>query len=58
MTPQHEDETTAGQRDAAEGSTAGGERDHAHASAPPGNPETDQEAVDKGEEQIGRVVGR
>jgi hypothetical protein len=32
--------------------------DAAWDSAPRGNPETDDEAVDKGEENLGRVVGR
>ena len=32
--------------------------DQAHRTAPPGNPDTDREAVEKGEENIGRVAGR
>jgi hypothetical protein len=34
------------------------ERGPAGATAPPGNPETDEAAVEKGEEQLGRIAGR
>lgn len=56
MTPEHEDDIAQTERDG-EGPSAGGD-DPAHNAAPPGNPETDSDAVEKGEEQIGRVVGR
>ena len=32
--------------------------DQARRTAPPGNPATDQEAVDKGEDNLDRVAGR
>jgi hypothetical protein len=32
--------------------------DQAHRTAPPGNPETDRDAVEKGEENLDRVAGR
>ena len=32
--------------------------DQAQRTAPPGNPATDQDAVDKGEDNLGRVAGR
>jgi hypothetical protein len=46
-------------RDERRGATHAGGRadDPAHHTAPPGNPETDPEAVEKGEETLGRVVG-
>jgi hypothetical protein len=56
MTPEHEDDIAQDERDR-EGLPSG-EYDPAHNAAPPGNPETDGDAVEKGEEQIGRVVGR
>ena len=36
----------------------GGADDQAHRTVPPGNPEPDREAVEKGEENIERVTGR
>lgn len=32
--------------------------DPEHNTTPPGNPETDEEAVEKGEENLGRIAGR
>lgn len=58
MTPEHEQDIAQEERDAEERSRAHGEHDPVRSPAPPGNPETDEEAVEKGEEQIGRVVGR
>lgn len=56
MTPKHEDDIAQDERD--EEGTPSAENDPAHNAAPPGNPETDSEAVEKGEEQIGKIVGR
>ena len=58
MTPRHEDDIAQEERDseASAGTHAGG--DEAHRTSPPGNPATDEEAVDKGEENLGRITGR
>jgi hypothetical protein len=58
-TTEHDAEITHKQRTRDEGAPGtdparGPEPD----SAPRGNPETDDEAVDKGEQNLGRVVGR
>lgn len=50
--PRHEEDSAGADHDATE------QTDPTQNPAPPGNPETDQEAVDKGEEQIGKIVGR
>ena len=44
----------------ATGGTAAGEPEHdpTQHPAPPGNPPTDQDAVEKGEENLGRITGR
>ena len=56
------DETTqqeAGAARAEEGrAPADAEHDPIQHPAPPSNPETDQEAVEKGEENLGRITGR
>jgi hypothetical protein len=58
MTPDHEGEIVQEERDAEERAPHGDDNDPIRDPAPPGNPDTDREAVEKGEEQIGRVVGR
>ncbi len=58
MTPRQEQDIAQEERDTEERSGAGPEHDPTRDPKPPGNPETDEEAVEKGEEQIGRVVGR
>ena len=52
---QHEDPSD--HESAAESSPAD-YADPGHRTAPPGNPDADQDAVEKGEENIGRVTGR
>ncbi|HLL85859.1 MAG TPA: hypothetical protein VK387_00945 [Thermoleophilaceae bacterium] len=49
----HEDRAGADEQDA---HPAG--EDQAHRTAPPGNPEADEDAVEKGEDNIGRITGR
>ena len=56
-TPQGEGDRAQDEQ-AVHASGAAGPDDQAHRTAPPGNPETDREAVEKGEENIGRVAGR
>lgn len=58
MTPEHEQDIAQEERDAEERARPRGEHDPTQDPAPPGNPETDETAVEKGEEQIGKVVGR
>lgn len=57
MTPKHEDDIAQEERD-----TEGGERpsagDPEHNTTPPGNPQTDDDAVAKAEDSLGRVSGR
>lgn len=57
MTPQHEEdiaqEERAGDRPEQEANLNVSEQ-----TAPPGNPETDDQAVERGEDNLGRVVGR
>ena len=49
----------AGAADAGEGSAPGeAGHDPTQDPAPPGNPPTDEEAVQKGEENLGRITGR
>ncbi len=57
MTPEHEQDIAQEERDADEAGrrNAG---DPEHNTTPPGNPETDQEAVEKGEDNLGRIAGR
>ena len=57
MTPEHEDDIVQDERDAEEnGRPSAG--DPEHNTTPPGNPETDDDAVAKGEDNIGRIAGR
>ena len=56
--PEHERDIAQDERDREERSPRGDEHDPTQHPAPPGNPEPDDDAVAKGEEQIGRVVGR
>jgi hypothetical protein len=58
MIPEHENDSAQDERDAEQSPPRGDEHDPTRHPAPPGNPEADDEAVEKGEEQIGRVVGR
>ncbi len=51
VTPQHE-EDIAQDGDRPE---SGADEDVSQQTAPPGNPETDDQAVEKGEENLGRV---
>lgn len=57
MTPQHEEdiaqEERAGDRPEPEAKSNVSEQ-----TTPPGNPETDDQAVERGEDNLGRVVGR
>ncbi len=57
MTPQHEEEIAQDERDGVR-SEPGADQDVSQQTAPPGNPETDDQAVEKGEDNLGRVVGR
>ena len=56
-TPEDEEDPAQNERGATggEGPSAG---DPEHNTTPPGNPETDDEAVARGEENIGRIAGR
>ena len=54
MTPQHEEAIVQDERD--EGGPETGEGDDVfRQTSPPGNPETDDAAVEKGEDNLGRV---
>ena len=57
-TDQRDAEGAPRQEGAREAPAAVGEDDQAHRTSPPGNPEADRDAVEKGEENIGRVTGR
>lgn len=57
MTPQHEEDIAQDERDEGRVEPAASE-DVSEQTSPPGNPETDDEAVEKGEDNLGRVVGR
>ena len=56
-TPEHEGDMAQNERHAEERrrQNAG---DPDHNTTPPGNPETDDEAVEKGEDNLGRIAGR
>jgi hypothetical protein len=54
----HDEEDIAQRERNGETAATSGEHDRAQAATPPGNPEPDAEAVDKGRENLGRVVGR
>ncbi len=54
MTPQHEEDIAQDERPEAR-SESGADEDVSQQTAPPGNPETDDQAVEKGEENLGRV---
>jgi hypothetical protein len=57
MTPQQEEDIAQDERD--EGRPEGGaDEDVSRQTSPPGNPETDDAAVEKGEDNLGRIVGR
>ena len=57
MTPQHEEDIAQDERDERRPEAAAGD-DVSEQTSPPGNPETDDVAVEKGEDTLGRVVGR
>jgi hypothetical protein len=57
MTPQHEEDIAQGDRDEERPESEAGE-DVSQQTSPPGNPETDDAAVEKGEDNLSRVVGR
>jgi hypothetical protein len=57
MTPEHEQDIAQDERDAEETGRANA-GDPEHNSTPPGNPETDDGAVEKGEDNLGRIAGR
>ena len=58
MTEHDADPADKGDAQDERGTDEGAAQAHAPHSAPRGNPETDDEAVDKGEQNLGRVVGR
>ena len=60
MTPQHEEDIAHAERDAEESAQprGGGDPDTADRVTPPGNPETDDDVVEKGQDDLDRVVGR
>ncbi len=54
MTPEHEEDIAQDERD--EGRPESGAGDEvSRQTSPPGNPETDDAAVEKGEDNLGRV---
>jgi hypothetical protein len=58
-TPPEQDRHSASPRSDEEARRPGaGEHDPTQHPSPPGNPETDDEAVAKGEENLGRITGR
>ena len=57
INPQHEDDIAQDERDERRPGAAAGD-DVSEQTSPPGNPETDDAAVEKGEDNLGRVVGR
>lgn len=57
MTPQHEEDIAQDERDQGGSESAAGE-EVSRQTSPPGNPETDDAAVEKGEDNLGRIVGR
>ena len=57
MTPQHEEDIAQAER-AGDRSEPAADLDVAQKTGPPGNPETDDQAVEQGEDNLGRVVGR
>jgi len=57
MTPDHEEGIAQNERDAEE-SVRPNAGDPKHNTTPPGNPDTDHEAVEKGQENLGRIAGR
>ncbi len=57
MTPQHEEDIARDERDEGRSESAADE-EVSRQTSPPGNPETDDAAVEKGEDDLGRVVGR
>lgn len=57
MIPQHEEGIAQDQRGGVR-SEPGADHDVSQQTAPPGNSETDDQAVEKGEDNLGRVVGR
>jgi hypothetical protein len=56
VTPQHQEDIAQDERD--EGPEAAAGDDVSEQTSPPGNPETDDAAVEKAEDNLGRVVGR
>ncbi len=60
-TMERDDETQDPQTEETTGTedeSAAGGHDPTRDPRPPGNPDTDREAVEKGEDQLGRVTGR
>ncbi len=57
MTPKHEEDIAQDERDQRRSEAQAGD-DVSEQTSPPGNPETDDVAVEKGEDNLGRVVGR
>ena len=57
MNPRHEEDIAQVDREEGPPATRGGD-DVSEQTSPPGNPETDDAAVEKGEDNLGRVVGR
>lgn len=57
LTPQHEEGIAQDERDEVRADPAANQ-DVSQQTAPPGNPETDDQAVEKAEDNLGRVVGR
>lgn len=54
VTPQHEEDIAQDERHG-DRPESGADEDVSQQTAPPGNPETDDQAVEKGEENLGRV---
>jgi len=57
MTPQHEEDIAQDERDEGRPETSARD-DVSRQTSPPGNPETDDAAVEKAEDSLSRVVGR
>jgi hypothetical protein len=55
IAPEHDEDVVQHERTAGNRPSAG---DPEHNTTPPGNPETDDEAVAKGEDNLGRITGR
>ncbi|MBA3421555.1 MAG: hypothetical protein H0U12_06620 [Thermoleophilaceae bacterium] len=57
MTPKHEEDIAQDDRDEDRLESSAGD-DVSEQTSPPGNPETDDAAVEMGEDNLGRIVGR